>query len=56
MMQISDKWKAVVAAIGVLGSTLSFAVKDGNVSLQEAGGIAIAAAAVGAAVWAVKNR
>lgn len=55
-MQISDKWKAVVAAFGVFATTFVAAAEDSTVTIQEGGGIVLAAFAVGAAVWAVRNR
>jgi len=53
---ISDKWKAVVAALGALALTFRDAVEDGNISLNETGLIVGAAVALGVAVWAVRNK
>lgn len=55
-MTISDKWKAIVAALGALALTTQDAVADGNVSLNEAGLIVGATVALGVAVWAVRNK
>lgn len=55
-MQISDKLKAIAAAIGTFGTAVAVAAEDSTVTLTEAGAIAIAAFGVGAAVWAVRNR
>jgi len=53
---ISDKWKAVVAALGALALTFQNAIEDGNISLNETGLIVGAAVALGVAVWAVRNK
>ena len=55
-MTISDKWKAVVAALGALALTLRDAVDSGDISLNEWGLILGATVALGAAVYAVKNK
>ena len=55
-MTISDKWKAVVAALGALVLTFQDAVADGNISLNEWGIIAVATVALGGAVYAVRNK
>ena len=55
-MKISDKWKAVVAALGTFVAALGAAAEDSHIALSEAGGIALAAFAVGAAVWATRNK
>ncbi len=55
-MKISDKWKAVVAALGAFVTALVTAAQDSTIELSEAGAIALAAVAVGTAVWAVRNK
>jgi hypothetical protein len=55
-VKISDKWKAVVAAFGTFAAALAAAAEDSHIELAEAGGIGLAAFAVGAAVWAVRNK
>lgn len=55
-MTISDKWKAVVAALGAFAASLGAAAEDSHVTIQEGGVILLAAVAVGAAVWKVRNK
>lgn len=55
-MKISDKLKAIVAAFGAFATAAVTAAEDSTVTIQEAGGIVLAAVAVGAAVWAVRNK
>jgi hypothetical protein len=55
-VQISDKWKAVIAAAGVFVTALGAAAEDGALNLNEAGAVLAAAVAFGVAVWAVRNK
>jgi hypothetical protein len=55
-VKISDKWKAVVAALGTLAAALTAAAEDGALNFNEAGPILLGAVGVGVAVWAVRNK
>jgi hypothetical protein len=55
-VQISDKWKAIFAAVGTLVAALTTAAEDGALNLNETGAVVLAAVGVGVAVWAVRNK
>lgn len=48
--------KAIAAGIAAVAGTLAQALDDGNVSLEEAGGVAVAVVGAIGLVYAVRNK